>query len=602
MTLLVATNKMNSPLTSYDDPIVPLGYGSEEIPGLSLEFMTCTCQPLQILALFPYLSLEFLRTDGSFSPDHSEPILMLSMSLHNSGNNRGNSSASKPMRLLCLEDNANDRALLEASLAEAGLEFEYIHVMSRQDFETALKQQTFDLIISDYSLPGYDGMSALAAAKRFQAETPYIFVSGTIGEERAIESLQNGATDYVLKQRSDRLAAAVQRALREKQERSERKRLEEQLRQAQKLEAIGQLAGGVAHDFNNILTVIQGNAQLALLNSTSLDAATKEYLTQIVRASERAAKLTRQLLMFGRKNAVQLERLNLEEVISNLSKMLIRVIGENIDLQCRHSDTAIIRADVGMMEQVILNLVVNARDAMPRGGNITIATRRVCFEDSFPAAGRPGEFVCLSVQDSGTGIAPEHLPKIFEPFFTTKEIGKGTGLGLATVFGIVQQHNGWVDVSTQLGVGTTFECFFPALDVTPTFQRTQDVGVTVRGGTETILLVEDDEAVRSLTRRTLERYGYRVIEAASGKAALEVQTPFDLLVTDMVMPEGITGRDLADSLRNRVAGLKVIFASGYSHDTEFFHRAGNVFLQKPFHTETLLRTIRQLLDNVPVTA
>src|SRR5690606_26005258 len=191
---------------------------------------------------------------------------------------------------------------------------------------------------------------------------------------------------------------------------------------------------------------------------------------------------------------------------------------------------------------------------------------------------------------------------IFEPFFTTKEIGKGTGLGLATVFGIVQQHNGWVDVSTQLGVGTTFECFFPALDVTPTFQRTQDVGITVRGGTDTILLVEDDEAVRSLTRRTLERYGYRVIEAASGKAALEVQTPFDLLVTDMVMPEGITGRDLADSLRNRVAGLKVIFASGYSHDTEFFHRAGNVFLQNPFHTETLLRTIRQLLDNVPVTA
>lgn len=523
-------------------------------------------------------------------------------------------SVNQPSRILCLEDNPHDRELLEKMLSEEGISCGFVYATTRQEFEAALDQDPFDLIISDFSLPGYDGMSALATARKRQTETPFIFVSGTIGEDRAIDSLKNGATDYVLKDRRDRLVSAVQRALREGQERTERKKLEEQLRQSQKMEAIGQLAGGVAHDFNNLLAVIQGNAELALLDSPKLEPHIVEFLSQITKASERAANLTRQLLAFGRKHTMRLETVNLNEVIGNLTKMLNRIIGEDIHLECQFAGLPFARADAGMMEQVILNLVVNARDAMPQGGRLLIGTKTIKIDEKVvpphPEA-RSGEFVYLNVSDTGTGISPENLARIFEPFFTTKEVGKGTGLGLATVYGIVKQHRGWVNVSSRLGVGTTFEIFLPAIR-----PPGQDPSCPVpekapRGGTEKILLVEDDAAVRLMTRRTLESFGYQVIEAASGRQALALwhnhDQDIDLLLTDIVMPDGLNGRELASLLREQTPGLKVVFVSGYSlnvigKDTDFLKLRDNSFLQKPYQVNVLIDVIRHALDAKPSSA
>jgi two-component system cell cycle sensor histidine kinase/response regulator CckA len=518
--------------------------------------------------------------------------------------------AAKPSRILCLEDNLNDRELLELTLLGEGMVCEFAYAQTQQEFESALGQAAFDLIISDFTLPAYSGMSALATARKLQAETPFIFVSGTIGEDRAIESLKNGATDYVLKDRRDRLVSAVQRALREGRERAERKKLEEQLRQAQKMEAIGQLAGGVAHDFNNLLAVIQGNAELALLG-TGLDGRTREFLTQITGASARAANLTRQLLAFGRKHAMRPETLNLNSLIGNLTKMLTRIIGEDVRLECQYNGQPFVQADAGMMEQVILNLVVNARDAMPQGGQLVIATKLIDIGEtavpSHPEA-RAGEFICLSVSDTGTGITPENLTHIFEPFFTTKEVGKGTGLGLATVYGIVKQHEGWVEVESRVGTGTTFEIFLPATRSPAVAPPTAPPETKRRGGTERIFLVEDDEAVRLMTRRTLESLGYQIVEAASGRKALTLwqahAMEIDLLLTDIVMPDGIDGRRLAELLREEKPSLKVIFVSGYSlgaigKDAEFLKRRNNYFLQKPYPAHVLIEAIRHCLDQVP---
>ena len=517
----------------------------------------------------------------------------------------------KPTRILCLEDNPQDRVLLEMTLTSAGLDCEFLHTNSREAFESAVTKDAFDLIISDFSLPGYDGMTALATARKVQPETPFIFVSGTLGEERAIESLQKGATDYVLKDRRERLVAAVRRALRDTQDRARRKQLEEQLRQSQKMEAIGQLAGGVAHDFNNILAVIQGNADLALMTLGSAHPEVRENLYQVAAAAKRAANLTRQLLAFSRKQAMRLQPINLNHAVENLAKMLRRVIGSNISMHCDYDPSPLfVRADAGMLDQVILNLVVNARDAMPQGGQLLVATRKIHFADQSAAShpeARTGDFISLKISDTGCGIAPEHLPHIFEPFFTTKDVGKGTGLGLATVYGIVKQHYGWVNLVTQVGAGTTFEILLPTIrppaapEIPPAAEP-----VTLRGA-ERILLVEDETEVRSVTRQTLESFGYQVVEAASGREALDVwqsrASKIDLLLTDMVMPGGISGSELAARLRHERPTLKVVFVSGYSQnavglDTEFHTRESNCFLQKPYTSDVLVSTIRKRLDDL----
>jgi two-component system cell cycle sensor histidine kinase/response regulator CckA len=393
---------------------------------------------------------------------------------------------------------------------------------------------------------------------------------------------------------------------------TEQRKMEGQFRQSQKMEAIGQLAGGVAHDFNNILAVIQLQADL-LKADGNLSPAQLEFADEIGTSAQRAAALTRQLLLFSRKETLQLRDLDLNQSINNMTKMLRRILGEDIQMQFKFAiRTLFIHADAGMMDQILMNLAVNSRDAMPKGGRLVIETSAVDFDESVrhqSTQARPGSFVCLSVSDTGCGIAPEILPRIFEPFFTTKDVGKGTGLGLATIFGIVQQHQGWINVYSEGGHGTAFRIYLPRLAKKPGQNPEQPTLTSMRGGNETILLVEDDASLRASVRKTLSQLGYRVLEAVNGIEALEVwnqhRDEIHLLLTDLVMPGGMTGKDLAARLLEKNPKLRVIYASGYSAQVagkDLPLEEGVNFLTKPFQAQKLAQTLRNCLDVGLITA
>jgi len=387
---------------------------------------------------------------------------------------------------------------------------------------------------------------------------------------------------------------------------TERLNLEQQLRQSQKMQSVGQLAAGVAHDFNNVLTIIQGHCELVAMGE-KLSKSGFESLDQVRMAADRAAKLTQQLLTFGRKQFMQMEVMDVNEVIQRVIQMLRRVLGENVSLRSNlAARLPAIEADATMMEQVLMNLSVNARDAMPGGGSLTIGTVPVMVSRAYveknPEA-REGTFICLSVSDNGTGIEADKLNKLFEPFFTTKEVGKGTGLGLATVYGIVKQHQGWIEVESELGKGTVFKVYLPASVRSVTARNGKVVPQNIRGGKETVLLVEDEAGVLSLARGILKSYGYDVLEARSGVEALRVwaqhDTRIDLLLTDIVMPEGMSGLDLAKKLRQEKRDLKVLYSSGYSIEVagqDFGLTDGMAFLKKPYHSSALAIKVRECLD------
>ncbi|NJN97997.1 MAG: response regulator [Anaerolineales bacterium] len=384
-----------------------------------------------------------------------------------------------------------------------------------------------------------------------------------------------------------------------------RAKLEEELRQTQKMESIGRLAGGVAHDFNNLLTVIRGYSEF-MQKRMQPDDPHLEDLEQIRHASERAASLTRQLLAFSRKQILAPTILDLNILITNLHKMLGRLIGEDITLSLNlQPELWPITADPGQMEQVIMNLVVNARDAMPTGGRLTIETGNIHLDESYtqthPTA-PPGPCVLLAVTDTGYGMDKSTLTRIFEPFFTTKEPGQGTGLGLATVFGIVKQSGGDILVYSEPNQGATFKVFLPAnkTQANPAFKP--PVQLTRAKGHETILLVEDEEQVRSLVRNILQDQGYKVLETHLGSEALLVaqhhQHSIDLLITDVIMPQ-MSGRVLAEQLKKLLPDLKVLFMSGYTDDTVVRHgllTAEVEFLSKPFSPIALLTKLREVLD------
>ena len=389
---------------------------------------------------------------------------------------------------------------------------------------------------------------------------------------------------------------------------SERALLERQLRQAQKMEAIGQLAAGVAHDFNNILTVIQGHAGLLQQTLNIADPQTRS-LDQISKASNRAAALIRQLLMFSRKQVMQFRHLDMNDTLRNAIKMLERLVGEHVQIEFRPSAALpAIHADLSMLEQIAMNLAVNARDAMPSGGRITISTTRESVHRAptpMDPEQRDGDYVCLTFSDTGTGMDTQVLGRIFEPFFTTKPVGKGTGLGLSTVFGIVRQHEGWLEVESKPNLGTTFRAYFPASQ-----QAAEKIELvidsTLSKGRETVLVAEDEEPLRQMVVQVLRIQGYTVLEAVSGADALEVweraNRPVDLLLTDMVMPGGIMGSELAERLSNQCPHLKVIYTSGYSpgmagRDASLLE--GRNFLPKPYSIGKLAQFVRECLD-VPV--
>ena len=383
--------------------------------------------------------------------------------------------------------------------------------------------------------------------------------------------------------------------------------LEAQLRQSQTMESIGQLAAGVAHDFNNMLTVIQGHSGMMLARN-NLPTEFLNCAQAIYFASERAAGLTRQLLMFSRKNVMKPEPRDLRLVVGDLSKMLKRLLGETVELEFNPPpELPLVQADTGMVEQVIMNLAVNARDAMPNGGTLTISTNPVELSDAYvqthPEA-RLGSFVCLRVSDTGSGMDSATMARIFEPFFTTKDVGKGTGLGLATVYGIVKQHEGWLEVSSEVGKGSTFNVFFPASsEPMKALPPESPQSAPVRGGHETILVVEDEPVLRDMAHLILQDCGYQVLEAGSGAEALQVwernADRIDLMLTDVVMPGGMSGRELAVRLMAKHPDLRIIFTSGYNVEdtnTDFFRRGRAVFLQKPYTRIRLAEVVRGCLD------
>jgi len=408
----------------------------------------------------------------------------------------------------------------------------------------------------------------------------------------------------------DGVAIAVRDTTARQEAEADLHRREEQVRQSQKMEAIGRLAGGVAHDFNNLLTVIRGHGELVLRKLTG-DHPMRRNLLEIGLASERAAALTHQLLAFSRKQVLQPRILDLGEVVERMSTLLQRLIGEDVELVTRRrGDLGSVRADPAQMEQVIINLAVNARDAMPRGGQLTLELANVELDETFAhshAGMTPGPYVVFSVTDTGHGMDEDTKARIFEPFFTTKEAGKGTGLGLPTVYGIVKQSGGFIWVYSEPGHGTTFKIHLPRVDQAPERLSPRPGQAAAGQGTETVLLVEDEDALRALLREVLESLGYRVLEAGLGAEALRIarehRGPIHVLLTDLVMPQ-MTGRELADRLSCLRPDLKVLFMSGYGVGAAPRQEIppDGAYIEKPFTADAMGGAIRALLDSLPSSA
>ncbi len=646
------------------------------------------------------------------------------------------------LRVLLVEDSPTDAKLVVAELRRGGRKVDFERVETAEAMRRALADNTWEIVISDWSLPKFSALDALALLREVDRDLPFIIVSGTIGEDTAVEAMRAGAQDYVLKDRLGRLTPAVERELADHRERLARRRVEnalresegrfrrlaesgiigivivdvngtifeandaylsligysreelvggavrwadltppelrplaeraaeqlqasgvarpwetetfrkdgsrvpvvvgvamldypkciaiiadlterklaergraeaesalrkseEQLRQAQKMEAVGRLAGGVAHDFNNVLSVILSYGEVLLEDLKPADPMRGD-IEEIRAAAHRAAGLTRQLLLFSRQQVAEPRVVALDEVLAGLNKMIGRMVGEDIDLVILSPKApGRVKVDPTHIEQVILNLVVNARDAMPKGGKLTIETTNVELDEAYALAHLPakaGPHVMLSVTDTGTGMDRATQTQIFEPFFTTKELGKGTGLGLSTVFGIVQQSGGSIWVYSEIGRGTAFKVYLPRVDAALDAPREQVEPKTLRG-TETILLVEDEEQVRAIVQSFLRRQGYSVIPAQNAGEALLLcesrEERIDLLLTDVVMPQ-MSGPELARRLARIRPEMKVLCMSGYTDDSIVRHGVldtGVAFIQKPVTPALLSRKVREVLDD-----
>jgi two-component system cell cycle sensor histidine kinase/response regulator CckA len=519
---------------------------------------------------------------------------------------------SSPLRVLLVEDSETDAKLILHALRKGGHVVEAERVETAAHMRAALERQRWDIVISDWSMPNFSAHGALALLQQISSETPLIIVSGTIGEEAAVEAMRAGARDYVLKDKLARLVPAVERELREGEHRrsvartaEERvQRSEEKLRQMQKMEAIGGLAGGIAHDFNNLLTVILSYSSL-LAREFKPDDPRRAELLQINEAGERAAALTQQLLAFSRQQVLKPKIVQLNVLIGGTEKMLRRLIGEDIELRVIGArDLWKVQVDPSQIDQVIMNLAVNARDAMPRGGVLTIETENISIDGAHEQAGLPqGEYVRLVVTDTGVGMDDVTQARVFEPFFTTKEMGRGTGLGLSTVLGIVQQSGGSIVVRSAAGAGSAFSIYLPSCKGLPFATATSRPPMqALPRGSETILLVEDDASVRTLACNVLRRHGYQVLEALSGGDALlqseQHAHPIQLLLTDVVMPK-MSGPQLAARIRTSRDNIRVLFMSGYTDDATGQHGLSDRdvdFLPKPFTPEQMVKKVREVLD------
>lgn len=634
-----------------------------------------------------------------------------------------------PLRVLVIEDNDDDAALVLRDLRQAAYQPASERVTTASEMQAALAQRAWDLIVCDYSMPHFSGIEALTIAQKHDCDVPFIFVSGSIGEDTAVEAMKQGAHDYVMKNNRKRLIPAIQRELREADGRRQRKRAEEALRQSeasyrelfenavygiyrstiegrfldvnpslvrilgydrreelmatsllhiwqrasdrneairqleagnrvdaaeyewkrkdgtpivvrlsvrpitdpqgslrafesivedvterrqlerqvlalQKFEALGRLVGGIAHDFNNVLGAVLGWAELGMLETPTHASARKRF-TLIGEQAKRAASLIKQLLAFARQQVLEPHNISLNRLIGQSTDLLTRLVGEEVTLDVKLDEGLhIVNADATQVEQILMNLSVNARDAMPDGGQLIIETRNVhldkeaCLRHRYV---RPGRFAALFVSDTGTGIDPAVQDRIFEPFFSTKEVGKGTGLGLATVYGIVKQHNGFVEVQSVHGQGTTFSIYFPAVDAAEDAVAAEDHS-TLMGGSETILVADDNDGLRELTREYLEAQGYVVFAAQDGEEAVKLfeqhQADIDLLLFDVAMPK-VSGPQAYRRIAGLCSGIPVIFSTGYSAESTLVRDSLGKelsILQKPFSSESLAHKVRQVLD------
>jgi signal transduction histidine kinase len=509
---------------------------------------------------------------------------------------------SNPLRLLIIEDSEDDAILVVRELRSGGFSVDY----KRVDCEAALSQacdlDKWDLIISDFSMPQFSGTDALKVVRSKSLDVPFIFVSGTMGEETAVRAMRNGAQDYLVKDNLKRLCPAVQRELQEYAERKERRRLEKHVQQLQKFEAIGRLSGGIAHDFNNMIGAILGWAELGATD-TKADRKSRQRFEKIREQSQRAAELTAQLLALGRKQLLHPRNVDLNVIVNEEMRFLERIIERNIEIKilaCPKLE--ITYADPTQIQQVLMNLCLNARDAMPEGGQLTIETSNFQigqdFQKKHPEAIQ-GTYVALKVTDTGVGMDPATAEQIFEPFFTTKQPGQGTGLGLATVYGIVKQHGGFIYVETALGKGSSFEVYLRAKSGTHEPVQCVEAEETVRG-CGTILLVEDHDGLSESIQESLKSLGYHTLVATDGVKAVELYcnnaNQIDVILMDLIVP-GLGGIEAYSQMCSVRSSVPVIFTSGYapsSASTSTLLKQGAVFLQKPYSLAKLSQTIRDI--------
>ena len=454
--------------------------------------------------------------------------------------------------------------------------------------------------------PNFSGLHALALAHEYAPETPFIFVSGTIGEEIAIESLRNGATDYVLKSQLSRLPAAVRRSIQEVQQRERNRDMEKRLQQAQNLESVGTLAGGIAHDFNNLLTIIKGHASLLKRECTSPERV-REISAIIDHASVRGSDLVREMLAFARQSGGVFVQTDFNGLVREAARMMRAPLGPRITLELALDESLpSILVDTGQVERIIINLIANARDALPHGGRIVVSTGRITDSSAVPCLERLPrcDYAYLQVTDNGTGMSEEVRSRIFEPFFTTKPKGKGTGLGLPVVYGVMQMHHGCIDVISTPGRGTSVELYFPLVTQEDAPREPQPAATPlVTRGTETLLVVDDEPDVLSFLRLLFEAEGYRVLTAGGAEEALALfgqhREEIQLLFSDLGLPT-LSGYDLSEILQRLRPGLKCVLGSGYADTEVREHLNDTGFIAKPYGAETVLATIRAALDDVPL--
>jgi signal transduction histidine kinase len=506
--------------------------------------------------------------------------------------------------VLLVEDNPGDRDLVAAYLED--LAWGLVPAGSLAEAVDKLSRETFRVVLLDLGLPDSTGLDTFRRLSAAAPAVPVVVLTG-LGDDRiGLEALRIGAQDYLVKGQVDAgvLQRSVRYAIERKRAADDRARLEAQLRGAQKMDAIGNLAGGIAHDFNNLLTAILGWTDFALEAVGSREPL-RDDLLEIRKAGERAAALTRQLLAFGRRQLLQPRSLDLNQVVLELEKMLRRIVGEDLELKLELAPgLGLIRADPGQLEQVLMNLVVNARDAMPAGGKLTLRTAEISLEEDLEQGeGRPGPQVMIEVTDTGCGMDRQTQERIFEPFFTTKEQGKGTGLGLATVYGIVKQSGGSIRVRSEPGHGSSFQVYLPleSSDAMPATRAS--TAAPASRGNETILLVEDEDHLRAVVARRLQAAGYTVLVAANGPEALQLaeahRGSLELVVSDVVMPR-MSGREMAERLTALRPGFKLLYMSGYVDDAIVRHgvlEPGVNFLGKPFSADALTRKVREVLDS-----